>query len=57
MRLRLTCRAMLPLMVAMPALTRSGGEIVELDLEAGECGNMGNPAAHLSRADHPDLAN
>ena len=57
MRLRLTWRAMLPLMVAMPALIRSGDDVVEQHVEAGERADMRDAAAHLAGADHADFAN
>ena len=39
-----------------PGLEAVGVDIVELDVEAGERADMRDAAAHLSRADHADLA-
>ena len=50
-----TCRARLPLMVAMPALIRSARDVVELHVEPGKRADMGDTAAHLTRAYHPYL--
>ena len=54
--LRETCRAMLPLMVASPALMRSRRDVVEQHVEAGERADMRDAVAHLAGADHADLA-
>jgi len=34
-----------------------GRHVVELDFKAGQRAHMGNTAAHLPCADHPNLAN
>ncbi len=57
MRLRLTWRAMLPLMVASAFLEPGGRDVVQHHGNARERADMGDAVAHLPRADDADLAN
>ena len=50
-----TCRAMLPLMVAMPALMRSGETSLSITGIARERADMGDAVAHLPGADDADI--
>ena len=49
-----TWRAMLPLIVARPALILSSREVVQAHVEPRKGADMGDAAAHLAGADHAD---
>ena len=50
-----TWRAMLPLMVARPALMRSADTSLSITRIARQRADMGDAVAHLAGADHPDI--